>query len=142
MGDWLLNYETRSTTDAAGMGIDIPDITLVVQYRVLRELSNCILIAELSYFDDEKEKVAQKATERNMRKRQAEGQLQPSTSQHYGPHVSMDGHQPTGSMTQIADPETCQDLRCEKAMDNFINAERRLEKCHHNLQGCQQPFWE
>jgi hypothetical protein len=91
--------------------------------------ATAILIAEPSYFDDEKEKVAQKAAERNARKRQAEGQLQPSTSQH--PRVSLDSCRPTGSTTQIAAPETYQDLRCKMAMDNFINAdsERRPEKC-------------
>jgi hypothetical protein len=65
--------------------------------------ATAILIAEPSYFDDKKEKVAQKAAERNTRKRWAEGQLQPSTSQH--PHVSLDRCRPTGSTTQIADPE-------------------------------------
>jgi hypothetical protein len=93
--------------------------------------ATAILIAEPSYFDDEKEKVAQKAAERNARKRQAEGQLQPSTSQH--PRVSLDSRRPTGSTTQIAAPETYQDLRCEMAMDNFINAERRPEKCRRKV---------
>lgn len=100
--------------DTVNQGINIPDITLVVQYQVPRELSTwiqwagqaahdptlqatAILIAEPSYFDDEKEKVAQKTAERNRRKRWAEGQLQPSTSQH--PRVSLDSHQRTDSIT-------------------------------------------
>ena len=145
-----LNCYLRLGADTFNKGIDIPDITLVVQYRVPRELSTwiqragraarnpnlqatAILIAEPSYFDDEKEKVAQKTAERNSRKRRADGELQPSTSQR--PRLSLNSHRPhtTASTTQVVDPETNQDLRCEKAMDDFINAERRPEKCRRRV---------
>ena len=70
-------------------GIDLPDVTLVVQYRVPKELSTfiqraghaahnpnlqatAVLLAEPSYFDDKKEKAAQKVLDRNMKKQQAE----------------------------------------------------------------------
>ena len=148
----------HAATDAAGMvrisfylifslfsillvsqGIDIPDVTLVVQYRVPRELSTwiqragwaahnpdlsatAVLIAEPTFFDEEREAAAQRAADRNAKKRQAEGQLQPSSSR--CPGSSATNAQSRAEITEQSDPGSFEELRCKKAMDDFINAGR------------------
>jgi superfamily II DNA helicase RecQ len=157
----------HAATDAAGMvrisfylifslfailvvpqGIDIPDVTLVVQYRVPRELSTwiqragraarnpdlsatAVLIAEPTFFDEEREAAAQRAADRNAKKRQAEGQLQLSSSRR--PGSSATNAQSRAEITEQSDPGSFEELRCEKAMDNFINAGRQAEKCRREV---------
>lgn len=129
-------------------GIDLPDITLVVQYRVPKELSTfiqragraarnpnlqatAVLLAEPSYFDDEKEKAAQRAAERNAKKRAADGHLQPSVAKQ--PCSSLDGGRDRGEVVEVLVPEIIAESRCEPAMDNFLNADRRPEKCRRKV---------
>jgi superfamily II DNA/RNA helicase len=129
-------------------GIDLPDVTLVVQYRVPKELSTfiqragraarnpnlqatAVLLAEPSYFDDEKEKAAQRAAERNAKKRAADGHLQPSVAKQ--PCSSLDGSRDRGEVVEVVVPEIATESRCEPAMDNFLNADRRPEKCRRKV---------
>lgn len=129
-------------------GIDIPDITLVVQYRVPKELSTwiqragraardptlsatAVLIAEPSYFDEEKEQAAQRAAERIAKKRPAVGQLQPSASKRV--YTQTDGSRAGDEAVEAAGPSILSESRCEKAMDDFINASRRHEKCRRKV---------
>jgi len=156
----------HAATDAAGMvsgidlifllrklnillqGIDLPDLTLVVQYRVPKELSTfiqragraahnpnlqatAVLLAEPSYFDDEKEKAAQRAAERNAKKRVADGHLQPSVVKQ--PCLSLDGSRGRGEVVEVVVPEIATESRCEPAMDKFLNADRRPEKCRRKV---------
>lgn len=123
-----------------------------MQYRVPKELStwiqragraardpnlsaHAVLLAEPSYFDDEKEASAQRAAVRAGKKRAAEGQLQPSTSKS-SRRGNMTSAQ-TGRSTVKIDTEQFQvtesELRCEKVMDFFINAEGREERCRRRV---------
>ena len=83
-----------------------------------------VLIAEPSYFDDEKEKAAQQVVERAAR-RQAEGQLQPSNAKQA--HTSLASGWDHGEAVEelLIAPES----RCEKAMDEFLNTVHCPHKC-------------
>jgi len=153
----------EGSTDAAGMvsllalrllyiltclqGIDIPDIRIVVQYGASKELSTywqragragrdysidavAILLVEPRYFDDEKEKMAQKAAEKTAGKRTADGQLQPASSK----------RSRTGATSRSAGTAKVpsDSRKLDKAMDDYINAERRPGKCRRK--GCNDHF--
>jgi len=117
---------------------------LVVQYRVPKELNTwiqragraardpklnamAVLIAEPSYFDDKKKRAAERAAARDARKRQAVGQLQLAASKR--PGASTAGAQSRDDVEEELRPV----LKCEKAMDDSINAGQRAEKCRRKV---------
>ena len=117
---------------------------MVVQYRVPKELNTwiqragraardpklnamAVLIAEPSYFDDKKKRTAERAAARDARKRQAVGQLQLAASKR--PGASTAGAQSRDDVEEELRPV----LKCEKAMDDSINAGQRAEKCRRKV---------
>jgi superfamily II DNA/RNA helicase len=120
----------------ASQGIDIPDVTLVVQYQVLRELSTwnqragwvdhnpdlratAVITAEPSFCDEEREAAAQRAADQNAKKHQAVGQLQLSSLK--CPGSSTNSAQSRAEVTEKSNPGSSEELRCKKAMDDFTN---------------------
>lgn len=82
-----------------------------------------ILLVEPRYFDDEKEKSAQKAAEKTAGKRAADGQLQPASSKRSRTGVT------SRSVVEIPSDHK----KLDKAMDDYINAERRPCKCRRKV---------
>ena len=93
--------------------------------------ATAVLIVEPTFFDEEREAAAQRAADRNAKKRQAEGPLQPSSSKR--PGSSATGAQSRVEITEQSNPGSSEELRCEKAMDDFIDAGRRAEKCQREV---------
>jgi hypothetical protein len=116
-------------------GIDVSDIEWVIQYRATNKFSTwwqragwsgcslavkatAILLVEPCFFDEEKEKAAQKAAE-HATKRAAGGQLQPANTKRAC--TSKGTRQGPGSTVDIIGEKS----HISKEMDDFINAERR-----------------
>ncbi|KAF8601820.1 P-loop containing nucleoside triphosphate hydrolase protein [Ceratobasidium sp. AG-I] len=115
-------------TDVAGMGIDIPDIKLIVQYRVPEKFctlfqrfgraarhhtqtGRAVLIAETKYFDDTKRERAERAEraritrERRKRKQEDDGTTAPLKRQCTGlAPVKVEESQPV--LTDYSQPAT------------------------------------
>ena len=153
-------------TDAAGMvsdiyliflprklnvfwhGIDLPDITLVIQYRVPKEPNTFIQRAgcaacdptyKLQQFCLQSHYILMTRRRRQLRdlqsgnakKRAADGQLQPSVAQQSC--SSLDGSRDRGEAVEVVVPEIAAESCCEPAMDNFLNADRCPEKCRRKV---------
>jgi hypothetical protein len=91
-----------------------------------------ILLAEACFFDDEKDKAAQKAAER-AQKHAADGQLQPATNKRSRTTTGT-----SRSNTTIEAPKTTDNVKIDKEMDDYINAERRPCKCRRQV--CNDHF--
>lgn len=89
--------------------------------------ATAILLAEPAFFDDEKERAASQAARKGLGKRTAMGQLQQLNTKRS--RSSAVGAQTTDR--NIVDKPA--GLQCEKAMDDFVNAESHLEKCCHKI---------
>ena len=120
---------------------------MVVQYGAAKELSTwwqragraghdysidavAILLVEPCCCDDEKEKVAQKAAEKTAGKHAVDGQLQPA--------LSKCSHTSTTSWSAGTIKVPSEHRKLDKAMDNYINAERQPCKCCRK--GCSDHF--
>jgi superfamily II DNA/RNA helicase len=124
-------------------GIDVSDIEWVIQYRATNKFSTwwqragqsghslavkatAILLVEPCFFDEEKEKAAQKA-EKRATKNAAEGQLQPANTKRA--RTSKGTRQGPGSTVEIIGEKS----RISKEMDDFINAEWHPENCRRKV---------
>jgi superfamily II DNA/RNA helicase len=142
----ITTYLPVHTESNKPQGIDIPDIELVVQYRVPRELSTwwqragragrnlgikatAILLAEPCFFDDEKERLAAKSTERATQKRAAEVQLQPETVKRSRNNKGSTSRRNVQASTTTGATTTTDKLKINPEMDDFINADRRPCNC-------------
>ncbi|KIJ27530.1 hypothetical protein M422DRAFT_271266 [Sphaerobolus stellatus SS14] len=136
-------------TDAAGMGLDIPDITLIVQWRVPGSLctlmqrfgrgarnlmlhATCILLAEPSYFTDYKEKAAERKKIREERAaKSASSRSQSDVGPSYNCGQSSRGRGRTrGGFVR---PKQREEREMEQSMDDFINADRLILKCRRTV---------
>ncbi|QRV87442.1 DEAD/DEAH box helicase [Ceratobasidium sp. AG-Ba] len=127
-------------TDVAGMGIDIPDIDLVVQYQLPKRF----FIVESKYFEIPTISEQKPSTSKG-KKRKAEDEVKPgaapakkrrtkaNTYQIASVHEAMATDVPTGSplASTVESPEVCAapDNDIEPVMDAFVNAEVRGSGC-------------
>jgi hypothetical protein len=89
-----------------------------------------VLIAEPSYFDEEKQLVVRRAADRAAKKGQADSQLQTSTLKCVCTSAAnATGNDEVEEVEATIAPET----HGEKAMDDFINVGQCEEKCHHKI---------
>ena len=89
-----------------------------------------ILLTEACFFDDEKDKAAQKAIEW-AQKHAADGQLQPATNKRS--RTTTNTSRSNTTMRVIEAPNTTDNDKIDKEMDDYINVERRPCKCHRQV---------
>ncbi|KAF9030737.1 P-loop containing nucleoside triphosphate hydrolase protein [Hymenopellis radicata] len=157
-------------TEAVGLGIDLPDVYQIIQYGVPKSLSTwwqragravrdyklngtAILLAEPSYFDDEKAKAATKKAEAEKERLEQE-ELHRKAIADAIAAAQAAGTQPTNSrkrkltenkssrkrkkttetIPEIRDKDVFgQEIKIEQSMDDFINAENRVVRCRRRV---------